>query len=163
MKGIIKHYSRYVYLSIWIFVSFSIFLYAGELDDDNNLQGANLSADQVQKMEEQLAKNPEDLVVRSKLLNYYMMKQFESTEVRNKRQEHVLWVIKNHQDSKIAGDPQCELNPMIDVKVYSIAKELWLSQASTYSKNPIVLGNAANFFYYQNQICPRIYLERHKL
>lgn len=110
------------------------------------IKGGKLSSEEAQQLEEKLQKNPDDLSARTMLLGYYGRKAFESNEARTKRQKHILWIIQNHPDARIAGLPDSGLNPVLDGQVYYEAKNLWLKQADIHNKNTAILGNAANFF-----------------
>lgn len=110
------------------------------------IKGRELSIKEAQQLEEKLQKNPDDLSARTMLLGYYALKAFESKEARTKRQKHILWIIQNHPGAQIAGLPESSLNPVLDEQVYYKAKDLWLKQVDIHKKNPVILGNAANFF-----------------
>ncbi len=111
-----------------------------------SLKGGKLSAQQAQKLENDLTTNPENLSARTRLLGYYMHKSFFSAAARKAHQRHVLWVIQHHPDSAIAGMPDAQLNPVLDEEVYYKAKKLWVKQAETHKNNTAILGNAARFF-----------------
>ncbi len=111
------------------------------------LEGTKLSNKEAAKLEEKLGKNPDDLSTRTMLLGYYQLKAFQSKEVRKERQKHVLWVIQNCPESEIAGTPYAMLDPVLDGKVYSQAKKLWLKQVESHKENTAIIGNAASFFY----------------
>ena len=103
--------------------------------------------EEVQKLEKELKANPDDLSIRTKLLDYYSSERFRSAPARKARQQHILWIIQNHPDAKIAGSPEAGLIPILDDnETYDKAKQLWLEQVKKHKKNTAVLGNAAHFF-----------------
>jgi tetratricopeptide (TPR) repeat protein len=110
------------------------------------LEGRELSNKEAVKLEEKLKSNPDDLSTRTMLLGYYGLKAFESKDARRERQKHIMWVIQNYPQSKIAGLPDTMLYPMLDREMYYEAKKLWLKQVETHKENTTVIGNAANFF-----------------
>lgn len=110
------------------------------------MQGRKLSSEEVKKLEERLIANPDDLILRTKLLGWYSDKRFFSEPARKARQKHILWLIQNHADAQITGTHEADLDPILDKEVYYEAKKLWLKQVEAHKKSTTVLGNAANFF-----------------
>lgn len=122
------------------------------------LQGSNLSKEEIVKLEEKLKENPSDLNLRAKLLGYYFSRSIKDKDLRKKYQENVLWVIKNRPESKLAGLPQCQLDPQIDGEVYGEGKKIWLENIEKFKENPSVLENAGNFFLvYEEEIAEEIF------
>jgi tetratricopeptide (TPR) repeat protein len=111
------------------------------------MQGAHMSDQEAKNAEDDVAKNPEDLSARSKLLGYYFMKWRSSPTAKEAYRGHVLWFIKNHPDSEICGTPYCALDPISDWDGYHDAKEAWLKQVEDHAKDALILGNAARFFF----------------
>jgi hypothetical protein len=110
------------------------------------MAGGSLNTGQAADLENYIAKNPDDLSTRTKLLGYYFMRQYSSWEAKQAHQKHVLWIIKNRPESKIAGLPYCGLNAILDGDTYLKAKQLWLDQTKANSASTAILGNAAGFF-----------------
>ena len=110
------------------------------------MEGRNLSDEEAKIFEDQLAANPNNLSLRSKLLGYYFLKQRQSDSARKARQKHIMWIIQNHPEDGITGLPYANLNPSIDGEIYYEAKKLWLKHIETQNKNTDILGNAAAFF-----------------
>ena len=110
------------------------------------MAGQKLSADQVSDLETAVAKNPDDLSARMKLLGYYFMRQYSSKEAREARQKHIFWIIKNHPDAAMAGLPYSSINPIQEGDAYQQARQLWLEQTKAHAQNTAILGNAAQFF-----------------
>ena len=69
-------------------------------------QGRGLTAQGVKTIEAGLKESPNDLENRIRLMGYYFGKQFYSSEARNARIAHVLWIIRHHPASSIAGFPE---------------------------------------------------------
>ena len=111
-----------------------------------SMQGRKLTEEEIQKLEEKLQANPEDLMSRIKVLGWYSGKRFTSESAAKARAKHILWIIQNHPDADIAGTPEIYLDPVMDKDTYSTAKDLWLEQIEAQKTNTVVLGNAAQFF-----------------
>lgn len=107
-------------------------------------KGRELSSTQVKLLEKKLITNPNDLPTRIMVLAYY----FENDEslTNHARQKHILWIIENHPESEIAGEPECQVIKTLNRKDYQEAKELWLKQIERQKNNPAVFGNAVSFF-----------------
>jgi len=110
------------------------------------MAGGRLQPDEVNALEATLAKQPDDLSARSKLLGYYFLRQHSSPEVKAARQRNVFWIIKNHPEAQIAGLPYCTLDPILDGDAYQQGKQLWLQQTKDQATNLAVIGNAAHYF-----------------
>src|SRR5437868_11019771 len=68
------------------------------------LGGQMSSADKV-SLEERVAKNPNDVESRTKLLGYYFTKGPQDADAKYNRQRHVVWLIENAPDSEVLGLP----------------------------------------------------------
>lgn len=110
-------------------------------------EGGNLSSQEARKLEEQLAADPDDLPLRTKLLGYYFLRAYESESARRERQKHIVWIIRNHPEAEVAGLPFVYLDPWLDGDSYDQARRLWLEQIESHEDDPAVIGNAANFFF----------------
>ncbi len=111
-----------------------------------NDEKAGLSDDAARKAEEQLQTNPDDLSLRSRLLEYYSSKQFESRTARKVWQRHVLWLIEHHPEAAVLGQPYGELDSILDGEAFVQGKKLWLKHVEEEPKNLDILGNAADYF-----------------
>jgi tetratricopeptide (TPR) repeat protein len=111
------------------------------------MHGVRISAEDAKALEETVAKNPEDLSARAKLLGYYCMKQRTSPAAIEAHREHVLWIINNHPDTVIGGTPFLETDPITDPNGYHDVTEAWLKQVEAHPQDAIVLGNAARCFF----------------
>ena len=110
------------------------------------LAGGELSDAAAQQLENTLKQTPSDLSIRTKLLGYYLLHEFQSESARKVRQQHVLWIIQNHPESEIAGLPEAGLNPRLNGEAYEQGAKLWRQQVTDHSKNAAILRNAAAFF-----------------
>ncbi|NOY40576.1 MAG: hypothetical protein GXP26_01895, partial [Planctomycetes bacterium] len=115
----------------------------------NDLQSSilrgRISDEEVQGFEAKLLADPENLLIRSRLLRYYFGKQRHSADIGEIRNKHIEWIIQNRPEAKIAGSPDTSLNPTLDGEVYFEAKKLWLRQVEIHKKDATILGNAAAF------------------
>jgi hypothetical protein len=110
------------------------------------MAGQRLSAAEAKALESAVAKQPDDLSARTKLLGYYFMRQYSLPAAKAARPPHIFWIIKNQPAAEIAGLPYCNLDPIMDPDAYAQGKKLWLEQTKAQATNPAVLGNAADFF-----------------
>lgn len=124
------------------------------------IKGRKLLDGEVDKLEEKLRANPDDLSTRTQLLGYYSRKKYESASARKNRQRHMIWIIQNHPSAIIAGLPEARLDRILDKEAYHKAKELWLKQVEAHRKNTAILGNAANFFLIQDMDISEDFLKK---
>ncbi len=110
------------------------------------MAGGDLSTAEVAALEQAVAKHPDDLSARTRLLGYYFTRQFSSRRVAEARRKHILWIIANRPEARIAGEPYCELDANIDRSGYAHAKNLWLNQTKSHAQDTRILGHAAWFF-----------------
>lgn len=106
--------------------------------------GRKLSELEVIGLKEKLKSNPEDLRIRAMLISYYEHNPYDDTAQRM-RAEHVLWIIKNHPDSKVAAIPVIDLDPESNGANYFQAKKLWLDQIKKMPNSISILHNAVSF------------------
>jgi tetratricopeptide (TPR) repeat protein len=112
---------------------------------DLTQEGSKLSENEAADLEKKSAATPDDLSLRIKLVSYYNGK-YGSETARKNRQQHILWIIKNHPD--VMGlDSEIFLVPELDNPAFEQAKKLWLEQVKKNPKNIKILRNAAQFFY----------------
>jgi tetratricopeptide (TPR) repeat protein len=110
------------------------------------LEGSKLTPAAAQQLEATLQQTPDDLPTRTRLLGYYLRKQYASAPDRAARQQHILWIIQHHPDAPIAGIPHGELDPVLDGHVYQDAATLWKLQVANHPTDPAILHNAAKYF-----------------
>jgi TonB family protein len=106
--------------------------------------GYNMTAVQAQQIEQQLTRDPENLVARAKLIAYYFM-----NAMPHLRLEHIFWFFEHHPESELALSEAARINPgnglLNSQSDYDRAKALWLDQAARHPKDTAVLANAAKF------------------
>lgn len=108
--------------------------------------GHRTSAEQARELERQVAREPEALGVRAKLIAYYCYNaDFE------KAGAHVFWVIANRPESELAGaGPTMSISlagfgtPAELERVGERARQLWKEQAARHDGNLRVLEHAAD-------------------
>jgi tetratricopeptide (TPR) repeat protein len=115
------------------------------------MAGRNLTKEQVSELETALVANPDNLSAHTILLGYYAPDRSTSAVARDARRKHILWIIKNHPETEIAGTTFISIDLGLDPDGYNEAKELWLEQAKAHSKDPAVLGHAAAFLLLHDQ------------
>jgi tetratricopeptide (TPR) repeat protein len=110
------------------------------------MNGSKLTAEEVESLEKQLEKDPNDITSRTKLLGCYFAKQFQNQFAREAKRKHVLWLILNSPESEVLSTPYGELDAFLDTEAYSQGKQAWIDQVKRKPANLNVLENSANFF-----------------
>jgi tetratricopeptide (TPR) repeat protein len=109
------------------------------------IKGWNLKPVDVQRLEKQVQRNPEDLEARALLLSHYFQ-----NAIRYPRVEHIFWLIEHHPDSWVldtrgAGFVLVAGNPLNTEADYEKARNLWLRQIERYPDNERVVRRAVGF------------------
>ena len=114
--------------------------------------GRKLSLTDARILERKLAKNPDALWVRGKLLGFYFYKAKRALGAGptiEARRRHVLWLIRNRPEGRLVGSSEATIDPighaLADKEGYQEARALWLDQAKRKGDNKKVLLNAAKF------------------
>lgn len=105
--------------------------------------GMALTAEEAAELEAGLAAAPDELAARATLASFYMRERTKAA--RAAKVPHVLWIIRHHPTSPVAGLPACRLMRPLDGERYDEGRELWLEQVERHAFEPQVLGNAANY------------------
>jgi hypothetical protein len=104
-----------------------------------------LTPGQVARLETALISNPGDLSARTRLLAHYLQQ-----EVAPPRITHILWVLTNRPESKLAGSPFVRVTPdsnsLTTRSDYEAVRTRWLRNLERHQNSAAVLGNAALFF-----------------
>lgn len=108
--------------------------------------GGQMSSDEKALLEEQVAKNPNDIEARTKLLGYYFIKGRRDPDAKSARQRHIEWLITNAPESEVLGLPYSQLDKVLEPESYDRAKQAWLRAIQESPENLSVLGNASKFF-----------------
>jgi hypothetical protein len=124
------------------------FALSGMSGEESALQvmaGGKLSADEVLKLESQVAASPGDVEARTRLLGYYFLRSHRSEEARTARQGHILWLIRNRPDAEVLGTPYAQLDAILDGSVYTEGRAAWMEQVDRDPQNAALLGRAASY------------------
>ena len=108
--------------------------------------GRHMSVDDVRRIEKQILDSPHERGLRILALNYYFPGERESATARERRHQHIFWLITHAPDSETAGSPVATLYGTDNRHAYQMAKDIWLRQIEANSESTEILGNAANFF-----------------
>jgi len=127
--------------------------------------GHRVTADEAKSLEEGLKTNPDDLVAHEKLITYYFeaMLTSRSSDLEEKRESHVLWLIEHDPESELAGSPEAAIQPMgfsQSTEGYQQAKQLWLAQVQKHPDNVTIVRNAAEFVSLWDRALGRELLEK---
>ncbi len=115
-------------------------------------QANGLSADQANRLEESLIRDPNDLAARAQLLGYYFAAspRLNPETVHEARVRHILWLVQKEPESELAGMSEATIDPvgdsLADPAGYEKVKALWLEQVKSHPDKVMVLVNAAWFF-----------------
>ncbi len=101
-----------------------------------------------EQLERRLRQYPDDLDARDQLTMFYFWQSSPSARLAHAR--HVLWVIRHHPDSDLAGHPQMSFVDGTKHSVVTRAGQLWREQISAHPRNAKIIGNAARWFLKQD-------------
>src|ERR1700680_4646184 len=81
---------------------------------------------------------------------YYFqaMATSRSTEIEQKREQDIFWLIEHHPESQFSGSPEAMILPFGfsgGTQAYEKGKQLWLKQIESHPNNLRILLNAARF------------------
>jgi TonB family protein len=119
------------------------------------IEGSRLSPAEAQQLEDQVARNPEDLTARGKLIAYYFS---TVPQQRQPRLDHVYWLIQHHPESDITRYFSMAFRSLPSDEEY--AKSLWSEQVVLHPDDARVLANAAEFLGRGSGFVERDLLER---
>ncbi|WP_146580559.1 RNA polymerase subunit sigma-24 [Neorhodopirellula pilleata] len=108
--------------------------------------GGQLNATEKASLEEQVAKKPDDVESRTKLLGYYFTKGRQDPDAKAAKERHVRWLIANAPESEVLGLPYSQLDKVLDPEGYDRCKHAWLSVLQKSPENLVALRNASKFF-----------------
>lgn len=115
---------------------------------------ALFTAAQVAELEAALAKDPDQLFQRERLLYIYTVagdRLFGREAAIQARRKHIFWLIEHHPDSKPARSPQARIftqpgDPDPDPEGYQKAKKMWLAKTAPPDTPVSILSAAGRFF-----------------
>lgn len=108
--------------------------------------GGQMSAADKVSLEEQVAKSPNDVDSRTKLLGYYFTKGRQDADAKSNRQRHVVWLIENAPESEVLGLPYSRLDKVLEKEAYNRAQQAWLGIIQKSPEKLSILRNASAFF-----------------
>lgn len=107
------------------------------------MKGGDLTAEQVNKLEEKVAKEPTDITSRTKLLGYYFMNDRGGDKGKAR---HILWLIEHAPESEILATPYGTLDAIMNSEAYGNGKAAWQAQIAKQPENLKILEHAAQYF-----------------
>jgi hypothetical protein len=117
----------------------------------------HLTSDQVASLEAAVAKNPDDLESRGKLIDFYSS-GYHPTELR----AHMLWMIRTHPEGITVADKH--FTPMVDASFdpdgYAEGRKLWLPRLTRHHVSVAELRNAAAYFKFGDHMIAEKLLQR---
>src|SRR4029077_19522862 len=115
-------------------------------------------------LEDRVAKSPNDVDSRTKLLGYYFIKGRQDADAKTNRQRHVVWLIENAPESEVLALPYSGLDKILEREGYDRAKQAWLKIIQESPENLSVLRNASTFFLlHDRKISEELLLKGQKL
>ncbi len=106
------------------------------------LTGSRLTEGEVATLEHAVAVAPSHVTSRLKLLGYYW--QHRVGPARDRRAEHILWLIEDQPDRQIVGTPHCWIER--EDPNFARACDAWKRVLGSRTVAPIMILNAAGFF-----------------
>jgi tetratricopeptide (TPR) repeat protein len=140
--------NRFVLVGLVVIFSFSVYAGSGkdaQQANSSSFRRGNLSVEEVNALELKLKQDPRDDKTRSTLLQHYSMQDAKSEEARKRKQEIILWIIKNEPESRLIQSGWVFMEPHRDNDAYEKGRKLWLKHVKKNPENAKILGNAANY------------------
>jgi tetratricopeptide (TPR) repeat protein len=107
--------------------------------------GRNLAKSEVDRLEADIRKTPEDIDRRLKLIGYYDWNGRSSLDHLRLR-THVLWMVENHPEHPAVAEPSLR-DLRDDPEGTAQMTELWYKNAATCDTSAAVLKSAEKFFF----------------
>ena len=107
--------------------------------------GRNLAKTEVDKLEADIRKTPEDIDKRLKLIGYYDWNGRSSLEHLRLR-VHVLWMVENHPEHPAVAEPSLR-DLRDDPEGTKQITDLWYKNAASCDRSPAILKSAEKFFF----------------
>ena len=121
--------------------------------------GGDLSADEAARIEAQDCRVGHELALRILVLSYYFLGQRKSAAARDRRHEHIYWLIQHAPESHTAGSPHASIHQQNE-QAYEKAKQLWLAQAEAHSDSRESAGQCRQLLYPAGQAAQRKSVEK---
>lgn len=109
------------------------------------LVAEQFTPEQVGSLERQLAEDPSDLETRTKLIGYYF-RQFDDALARRKRNEHVLWLIKNEPEAAVLRWLEGSMDAILHPDLFGEGAVAWSRHLENDPDNLAILWNASQFY-----------------
>lgn len=105
-----------------------------------------MSPEKAMELEASLDLDENDYEARCKLLGYYSANRFTDPKGLSRFHHHVLWVIANIPQQKIAKTRYAHFDPTIDgYVIYEKGKKIWLAHVDEHPENQTLLLGAAHY------------------
>ena len=111
-------------------------------------EGSKLNAAEAQELESQIARDPDDLAARGKLISYYFQHGQTASILEN-----IDWLIEHHPESDVTS--YFSNSHFLSPANYERKKALWMAQAKAHPNDARVLANAARFLGEQDGFAER--------
>ncbi len=123
--------------------------------------GSDLAPHEVSALEDQLELDPRDVPVRARLLGYYSdLARYYDQSARQRRREHILWLIEHAPESEILGAGELGVGTVESPEYYVEGKRTWLRHIERDPGNLKLLAHAASFLWLQDRDRARELLQR---
>ena len=123
--------------------------------------GSDLAPHEVSALEDQLELDPRDMHARTQLLGYYSdFARYHDQSARQRRREHILWLIEHAPESEILGEGELEVDPFESLDGYVEGKRTWLRHIERDPGNLKLLAHAASFVWLEDRDLGRELLQR---
>ena len=135
-------------------IAISLFVAMTRAEDvhDVLLQGEDLKPADVAYLEEKVSGDPQDLATRTRLLGYYFPRgHLRDPAILEKRNKHILWLIRNSPEASILASPEGQLEHYEDPEGYAGPARAWHDQIARNPSNPTILYHAAEAFTLSNR------------
>ncbi len=108
-------------------------------------ESGHLSPESVTQMEKTLRTDPNNLLLRLKLLGYYHNQTPYSKETRLARKRHIVWMIQHYPGAVYTRYPFCQVSSIREPETLTACKSAWQQQIARHPTDASVLRNAAAF------------------
>lgn len=136
----------------WLACAFTYVAAIGSAQLDQRVR-PDITAQDANRLEEIVSKDPENLEAREQLLRYYFYNAQGLAGpygAQPERLRHIQWLIEHHPEADLTGSVEAMILPggpdSAATRAFERVRDLWKQQAANRSNDPRVLGNAGTFF-----------------